>query len=97
MSATAEKVRTLSVRFHVKTQGGEDVYRVSPLPVDRKAFRAAWRFEKLSDDGRRVTAGYDVSLDLLGYFSCECLSHLRWGDRRPCKHVAGIMAFVGHR
>lgn len=26
--------------------------------------------------------------------SCECLSFLRWGHCRPCKHIAGLQALA---
>ena len=97
MPATTEKLRTLAVRFHLKFLTSEDVYRVVPLAPDPKVRRAAWRFEKLANDGRTVIASYDVSLDLQGYWACECLGWLRYGDRKPCRHVASLMAFVGSK
>jgi hypothetical protein len=65
------------------------MYWLEPLASE---FGAAYRLIKWDDES--VT--YDVNLCLgdLAHSSCECLSHLRWGHRRPCKHVAALSALI---
>ena len=58
------------------------VYELAAVPVD-----FGEGFELTKPDGE----GYDVHLDASGH-SCTCWSHVRWGHRRPCKHVAALLA-----
>ena len=35
---------------------------------------------------------YHVHLDDASGHTCDCWSHIRWGHKRPCKHVAAALA-----
>jgi hypothetical protein len=66
-------------------------YYVQAIPAD---FGLAYYLEKFSgqvEDGE--PASYHVNLDLgHGEHQCECKGQLRWGHRRPCKHIRALLA-----
>jgi hypothetical protein len=80
-----------------KLTGGTDGARTLTLRVGVEA--TAYRLEAVAVDdgaGYRLTKPggetYDAHLDDAGGHSCTCWSHIRWGHRRPCKHIAALLA-----
>jgi hypothetical protein len=63
------------------------MYWLEPLACD---FGLAYRLTKWADES--VTYHVNLNTHDPRHSSCERLSHLRWGHRRPCKHVAAVLA-----
>ena len=63
------------------------VYDLAAVAVD---YGEGFRLTK--PDGEN----YHVHLDDASGHSCDCWSHIRWGHRRPCKHVAAVLALRQH-
>ena len=59
------------------------LYQLALVPVD---YGTGYRLTK--PDGEV----YHVHLDDASGHTCDCWSHVRWGHRRPCKHVAALLA-----
>jgi hypothetical protein len=102
MTATAtKKERHLNVSQSVNgvfalciTQGKEKTgYYVRQIDAD---FGLAFSFTKFETDQEEGTPSeYAVNVDERGNdHSCECLGHVRWGHRHPCRHVAAIQTLL---
>jgi hypothetical protein len=101
MTATKKAERHLNVSQPTNgvyalciTQGKEKTgYYVRQQKAD---WGLAFSFEKFAcdcqDDEPRE---YAVLVDERGNdHSCECLGHIRWGHRHPCRHVAAIQTLL---
>lgn len=71
----------------------ETSYWVEPIRHDDPAVRA-FRVSKLrTSPPPAPLENYDVTVSPSGD-SCECLGHLRWGHRTPCKHTAAVRVLI---
>jgi hypothetical protein len=69
------------------TQGKEKTgYYVRQIDAD---FGLAFSFTKFETDQEEGTPSeYAVNVDERGNdHTCECLGHIRWGHRHPCRHT----------
>lgn len=62
-------------------------YVVVPIAHDDPAVRA-FRVVKVA-----TQENYDIAIGPTGAV-CECLGHLRWGHKTPCKHVAALRVLI---
>jgi hypothetical protein len=76
------------------TQGKEKRgYYVKQIDAD---FGLAFSFTKFdTDQAEGEPAEYAVNVDERGNdHTCECLGHIRYGHKKPCRHVAAILTLL---
>jgi hypothetical protein len=62
-------------------------YHISPVP----GAEDGWEVRKFSCDLEPGEGGEPYHVDL-AEGSCDCLGALRWGHRKPCRHLASLRA-----
>jgi hypothetical protein len=76
------------------TQGKEKRgYYVRQIDAD---FGLAFSFTKFETDQEEGTPSeYAVNVDERGNdHTCECLGHIRYGHKKPCRHVAAVLTLL---
>jgi len=93
-STTAPGKMLITLTRHGKTETSSYFIIEQPTELGGRAFRVSKVGSEVSADGRglsfAVTENYSVLLDGQ-QSSCECLGFLRWGNRKPCRHIASLL------
>lgn len=86
---TARLVRD---RLTITAKGLVKVYRVEELSPDPSVGTPAFRLTELSSESfEPCGTPYCVIVRTHGC-DCECLGFLRWGHRKPCRHIGALRA-----